>query len=393
MPERRHPLHSLCSYLGCFPPVVPRKLIEKFIPAGKLFLDPFCGSGTSLVEAALLGRRAIGVDLNPLAVAVTAAKIQKVSLDDVLHRVLELAGSYPGSGDLDGVPDDLKIIFHPRTLSQLLYVRESLDTSHPEDLFIRGAILGMMHGKVRKDGDTAYLSIDMPNTFSMSPEYVRKFVKKNRLRQIPVDVFGKLRQRVSWLLREGALPSQADVRVVPGDAAQIESVLESLGVSKVHGIITSPPYLGVLRYGAFNWIRLWFLGLEPRGVDQLLDGTDSLDRYLSFVSSFLMSAAKVLKDGSPVAMVIGDVAEGQTYVKLANRIWEELSGAVPYRLSKIVVDRFDESVKTTRIWGENKKGRATPIDRVLILQKDSSATKIRRRRQRPEKADPIEAAS
>jgi DNA modification methylase len=380
MSEPRHPLHSLCSYLGCFPPSVPRKLIETLVPEGKLVLDPFCGSGTTVFEALRSARPAIGVDLNPLAVAITKAKIQRVSESDVNHRVMDLARSYSGTADIEQVPDDIRIIFHPRTLAQLVYLREHLEEGRPEDIFIRGVVLGMMHGKVRKDGETSYLSIDMPNTFSMSPDYVRKFVKRNRLKQIPADVFGKLRQRVSWLLRDGALPPKPSARIALGDATHLEEVLRKLSVPRVDAIITSPPYLGVLRYGAFNWIRLWFIHLEPRQVDQALDGTDSLDKYLSFMSSFLLSASTVLRNGSCVALVIGDVVEGAIHLELAKRVWEELHGTVPFRLRKIALDRFDESVKTTRIWGEGKKGRATPLDRVLILEKDDSATRIRSRK-------------
>src|SRR5205823_3758585 len=116
----------------------------------------------------------------------------------------ELAQEYPGSADTEMVPDDLRIIYHPRTLAQLVYLRDRLGQERPEDVFLRGATLGIMHGKFRK-GDarakTAYLSIDMPNTFSMSPKYVRKFVRRNRLKQLPLDVFSKLRERVQWLLR------------------------------------------------------------------------------------------------------------------------------------------------------------------------------------------------
>ncbi|HYO59834.1 DNA methyltransferase [Archangium sp.] len=360
----------MCSYLGCFPPAVPRRLIQKLVPEGGLFVDPFCGSGTSLVEGLLEGRRSVGIDLNPLAVALASAKIQQVTLDDVTDRLIALATGYRGVADTEHVPDGLRIIFHPRTLTQLAYLRESLDLDRPEDIFIRGAVLGIMHGKFKKGGkDSMYLSIDMPNTFSMSPQYVQGFVRKHQLKQLPFDVFGKTRDRVKWLLREGCLPWGLGVTVVRGDATQMQAILKTLDVKKVDAVITSPPYLGVLRYGAFNWIRLWFLGCEPAPVDRLLDSTDSLDRYLSFMTSVLLSAAKVLRPGAPIALVIGDVVEFGRSLQLAIRVWEELKDVVPYRFVDIKVDDFDDSTKTTRIWGEGKKGQATPLDRILILER------------------------
>lgn len=372
MGDARHPLHSMSSYLGSFPPAVPRKAIEKWVAKKALILDPFCGSGTTLVESVLAGHDCIGVDLNPLAVAVSRAKTQHVELEDVLDRIRALARMYPGGADLETVPDDVKTIFHPRTLAQLVFIREHLEYDRPEDVFLRGSILGIMHGKFRKDGSTAYLSIDMPNTFSMSPEYVRNFVRKHRLIQPPVDVFSQLRERSKHLLRSGPLPGLARCKVLHGDATQVPKLLDAAGVATVDAVVTSPPYLGILRYGAFNWIRLWFLGYSPGEVDRGLDGTDSLDRYLSFMSSFLTAAAEVLRPGSPLVLVIGDVVEHGSHLKLANRVWEELRDLVPFHLLGNEQDAFDEGIKTTRIWGEEKKGRATPLDRILVLERQRS---------------------
>jgi len=375
--EKRHPLHSMCSYLGCFPPQVPRRVIREVMPSDGYILDPFCGSGTTMVESVLLGRPCIGIDLNPLAVALALAKVQTVSLEDVLDRLIALARHYPGRADLEAVPEDVRIFFHSRTLSQLVYLRHALDLSQSEDLFIRGALLGIMHGKWRKGGGTAYLSIDMPNTFSMSPGYVRKFVEKHKLVQPPVDTFAQLRERCTHLLREGALPRNASARVIGGDATQLPRLLEAIGVENVAGIVTSPPYLGVLRYGAFNWIRLWFLGYEPAPIDRMLDSTDSLDRYLSFMASFLAAAAKVLKPGGRVALVVGDVVEFGQDLRLAQRIWDELNGVVPFKFTELRTDDFDTNVKTTRIWGEERTGRATPGDRGLVLERQAGGTKGR----------------
>lgn len=379
MPEIRHPLHSMCSYLGSFPARLPRRLLKQIVPKGGTVLDPFCGSGTTLVEARLLGFGCVGIDRNPLAVALAKAKMQPVTTEDVEDRIMSLVRGYRGLVDLETVPENVRIIFHPRTLSQLVYLKGALQEGRPEDDFLRGALLGIMHGKRRDGGqDSAYLSIDMPNTFSMSPEYVRRFVKKNKLQQYPVDVFGKLRERVRWLLREGALPALPSARIEEGDATQLPRILARIGSVRPDAIVTSPPYLGVLRYGAFNWIRLWLLGYEPQPVDRRLDSTDSLEKYLSFMSSFLVAAAEVLKPGAQMALVIGDVDEFGTSLDLAHRIWDELRGLTPFDLVGVEVDRFDQTVKTTRIWGDTK-GRATPRDRVLVLKRVAASTRKRAR--------------
>jgi site-specific DNA-methyltransferase (adenine-specific) len=242
----------------------------------------------------------------------------------------------------------------------------------PEDTFLKGAVVGIMHGKGRSDRSTAYLSVDMPNTFSMSPNYVRGFVERNELRAPPVDVFSKFRERCQWLLRAGPLSKSPPARVLAGDAARLPDVLAGSGVSTVGAIVSSPPYLGILRYGAFNWIRLWFLGYGQHQIDSVLDGTDSLDAYLSFMASFLGSASHVTRPGGVVALVIGDVVERGQRIRLAERIWEELAGVVPFDFIEVTPDEYDASTKTTRVWGKSRKGKATPLDRVLVLRRRSA---------------------
>jgi site-specific DNA-methyltransferase (adenine-specific) len=326
------------------------------------------------VEGKITGRPTIGIDLNPLAVAFSMAKLQPVSLDDVQYRISELAQAFPGISALADVPEDVRVIFHDRTLAQLCFLRGELDQKRAEDAFLTGTVLGILHGKHRQNGSTAYLSIDMPNTFSMSPNYVRQFVAEKGLLRPPVDVFGKLRERSQWLLRDGALNGSAPATVIRGDATRMAELLSRVNVASVGAIVTSPPYLGVLRYGAFNWIRLWFLGYSPSQIDGLLDGTDSLDSYLSFMTSVLKSGARVLRPDGILVMVIGDVVEKEQHVRLAHRVWDEIGGLVPFELMAIQRDGFDESSKTTRIWGEDKKGRATPVERYLVLRRTTKKT-------------------
>jgi site-specific DNA-methyltransferase (adenine-specific) len=381
MGKSDYPLHSLSTYLGGFPPRVPRGIIKKWVPGHASVLDPFCGSGTTLVEAKLLGHQAFGIDLNPLAVALSLAKLQPVELGDVLCRINTLARAFTGSRAIDGASEEIEAIYHEVTLAQLCFLREALGDKEPEDLFLRGCVLGIMHGKARRGGGTAYLSVDMPNTFSMSPEYVRKYIQRNSLVRPRVDVFAKLRDRARWLLRDGALPPKPAARVFQGDATAVDRLLGRQGVRTVGAVVTSPPYLGVLRYGAFNWIRLWFLGHDQYTIDRLLDGTDSLDGYLSFMATFLSRLARVLRPGALAALVVGDVKEFGHRVPLAERTWQELEGVVPYELEAIEVDRYDSERKTTRIWGERRRGRATPLDRILILRRVPRGN--RRRRSRP----------
>src|SRR5260370_39197921 len=69
--------HYLFRYPAKFHPPVARALVERYSEPGDLVLDCFCGSGTLLVEAAVLGRHALGTDVDPLAAWVSEAKTNR----------------------------------------------------------------------------------------------------------------------------------------------------------------------------------------------------------------------------------------------------------------------------------------------------------------------------
>ncbi len=83
--------HNFHSFPAKFPPQLPRKFIEWLTDPGDLVLDPMVGSGTTVLEAFLLGRRGLGVDIDPLALRLCKAKVTPTALEEVAetgHRVL-----------------------------------------------------------------------------------------------------------------------------------------------------------------------------------------------------------------------------------------------------------------------------------------------------------------
>src|SRR5687768_2318152 len=96
--RQAHPLHEV-SYRACFKPQLPRFFIEAFTSPGACIYDPFAGRGTTLIEAALLGRRPIGNDVNPLSRLLIAPRLDPPSIADVAGRLDELERALPASAD------------------------------------------------------------------------------------------------------------------------------------------------------------------------------------------------------------------------------------------------------------------------------------------------------
>lgn len=381
-PRWGHSMHTMCSYHGMFPARLAHYFIQRYSRPGDLVLDPFSGRGTVPLQARVEGRLAVSNDLNPLAYVLSRAKADPPEWNaaDTFLRGLEAAYRKKSHPDPD-VPGDIRMLYHPNTLRQICYLRSYLlrqdlvNWCH-EELMIGGALAGIMHGSFRRDGTSQYLSISMPNTFSMSPTYVAKYIKENDLIPPDQDVFECLHDKLARLYLDSI--DGLDGQTYMQDAA---SLLKGgmIKPASVNLVVTSPPYLQVVNYGTANWIRLWLLGLDEvgreggagrRSLDETLDHRHSYTSYRDFLLRTLKGIRRILKRSGVAVLVIGDVADpGKEPLPLAEQIWHDVGDQTRLRLLEIIEDRLQVQNKVSRIWGETK-GQATNRDRALVLARD-----------------------
>ena len=88
--------HDVHAFAAKFPPQLPRAFIRGLTVPGDIVLDPMMGSGTTIVEALLEGRRGIGLDIDPLALRVSHAKTVPMSADELRDIGLKVVS--PGAG-------------------------------------------------------------------------------------------------------------------------------------------------------------------------------------------------------------------------------------------------------------------------------------------------------
>ena len=426
-----HSFHPMCSYLASFPAALVHAFIARYTRPGDVVLDPFSGRGTTPLQACAEGRIGAGNDLNPFAQILTAAKVDPPTKADIKTRAASLRLAWaataeewnlladrivasPGStevripgpasrpiaaaADLGGrasdrsnarsdsasnrpdasVPVEVALAFHPRTLAQLLFLRSGLDPDNRTDRFVLATLTGILHGK-----SGSYLSGIMPNTFSMAPRYVRDFVERTDFHSPERDVFTLLDDKLRRLYRQ-PLPAARGIALL-GDArdagVRMREALRARGLpERARLVVTSPPYLRVVKYGYYNWLRLWLLGYDAAAIDDLLDDAHHRDAYLVFMREVLRGLRPALADDAVIAIVIGDVemdrgkpANGG--IGLAESVWELAAAPEGYRLAGIATDNVAAGRKMTKLWGE-EAGQATKVERILIL----STTEAGRRR-------------
>ena len=359
-----------------FPPHIPRVFVEWLTAPGDVTYDPFSGRGTAPMEACRLGRIGLGSDANPLAYVLTAAKVDPPNPDAINSRLDVLEASMPARR-LGRVSADIRMLYSPKVLRQLCFLREQLDVDDRTDRFIMATVLGLMHANYKPGHPARGFSISMPNTFSMSPGYVRGYIAEHGLKPPDVDVIEMVRRKTDRM----CIPTSAARRGRAWKADARDKGQLSEGRARL--VFTSPPYLGVINYGKYNWIRLWMLGHTPRGVDAELLATGSLPRYLSFMGELLARLREVVRPDGYVCLMIGDVkdASSGTSLNLAETLWRETAAPSGWRRLGILNDRLPERHKVSRIWGHQKKGRATNVDRILILAPPNSTHMLPRLRQ------------
>jgi site-specific DNA-methyltransferase (adenine-specific) len=399
-----HRLHPMCSYLASFPAALAHAFIARYSRPGDVVLDPFSGRGTTPLQACAEGRIGVGNDLNPFAHLLTAAKVDPATEAEARTRLTGLrmrwageadawfqlalrvlgssgpdgtgvptagSGLRPGDagGDAEPVPVEVALSFHPRTFAQLLFVRSALRLDDRVDRFLAAAITGILHGK-----SATYLSEVMPNTFSMAPRYVRDFVARTGFRSPERDVFGCVDAKLDRLYRE-PLPPVRGIALL-GDAREAglraRAALRHRGLpDRARLVVTSPPYLRVVKYGYYNWLRTWFLGFDAAAIDAALDDAHHKTAYLRFLRDVLDGLRMVLADDAVVVLVIGDVEADRGRrishgIGLAHAVWESAAEPAGYRLAGIALDDVHSGRKMTKLWGD-EAGQATKLDRILVL--------------------------
>lgn len=362
-----HPFHSICSYFAMFPPGLPRVLISWLTRPGGVVWDPFCGRGTVPFEACQLGRVGLGSDLSPLAVVLTSAKVDPPSRMAVLRRVRSLQAEFdPRAIDLSEAPSEIRMLYHDRTLEQLLWLRGILRRRSRTDRFILALTLGLMHANANADGRPRGFSIPMPNTFAMSPGYVARFIQENGLRRPKVDVFEKLStraQNLAWpvLPIRGRGWRQDALRSSPYRWREERPDL----------ILTSPPYLNVISYAKYNWVRLWLLGCNWRDIEADLFSTSSVARYENFVRLLLERLKDVLSPHGYLALVVGDVTLSGRPTRLADKLAAAAEDTGWTQLASIK-DAIPNSNRVSRIWADDRV-RGVRTDRIVVLSRRKRA--------------------
>lgn len=326
--------HGIHRYSGKFIPQIARQAIELLTRKGEMILDPFCGSGTTLLEAGICGRKAIGTDLNPLAVLVSKVKctpIPRIDLDKLLLSFEEdlayaSAPSMPlfaaleenESALISACKDDPRMKdewftkwFDQEGLVKLIYIRKLIlqQKGIPQQNLAFVAFSDILRR-------CSHAASGYPNVM---------YDKRRRPRPDPIPLFlAKLRETVA------AVSSLNEVCIEEAVSAELKAAQRTgLEANSVDAIITHPPYIGSIPYAEYCAISLKWMGFDPKELDKSLTGGQRqsklvLERFLDGYEEMLKEAYRVLREGGTIFLMVGNPLVRGERIDLA-KITVELS--------------------------------------------------------------------
>ena len=303
--ERTKHVHSLHPYLGKFIPQLVEVFLKRYFSGESIIYDPFVGSGTTLVEASAFGAHAIGCDISAFNCLLSTVKTTRYSLGELelsLKGALEEARRNVGKGEFER-SDWLVEWFAPPALDELLAYRTAAEKLPPTYAAVGQVILSRAARSARQ---TTHFDLDFPRKPATEPYHCFKHKKTCR----PVEAAMKFLNRYTGdtirRIREFAsLRSDTRVSVLHADSRLV--VLPE----RPTGVITSPPYPGLIDYHEQHRYAYELLNLVDRRDDEIGAATAgraraAIDSYVESMSAVFDNARRQTADGSRVLIVVND---------------------------------------------------------------------------------------
>ena len=354
--RQAHSIHEV-SYRACFKPQLPEFFIERLTKPGDAVYDPFMGRGTTPVQAALMGRRPVGNDVNPLSVLLTRPRLRPPALNDIADRLGQVRWD---EGRVQ--EEDLLAFYSPRTLCHLDALRTWLieraplgDIPDPVDDWIRMVAINRLTGH-----SPGFFSVyTLPPNQAVSANAQRKINEQRAQTPPDRDIPKLILKKSRSLLSDGPMTSHPDALLVTAPAHTTPTLKDA----SIQLVVTSPPFLDIVQYAEDNWLRSWFAGIDAASVKIAHHRTEAA--WQTMVWETLTELARVVRPRGHVAFEVGEVRGGK--VLLERLVWEAARN-LPFERLFVVVNQ-QEFTKTANCWGVCNNAKGTNTNRIVVFQR------------------------
>jgi len=404
--------HGYHRYPAKFIPQLAARLIKELTIPGDLVVDPFMGSGTTLVEAKILGRPSVGVDINPVAQLITQAKVTPIAPDILDSHFSQLANEI---WHIENAPlftvketavkyqaktpeiDRIAYWFRPEIKKKLSILFEKITNIKNDDVrtfFLCGFSHILKNCSIwlqKSNKPTRDFKKQIPDAYNTFLKHIKKMIKKN-------TEYWHILQK-NYAINVSAQPLCADARAIPVDDGSASLV------------VTSPPYVTSYEYADLHQLSaLWFnftdrlsdfrqkfIGSSANGselgvyqIDSELGEeiikdlnhnktgkADEVAKYFSEMRESFIEMKRYLKRGGKVCIVIGDtsfkgvpVLNAEVFVEqmqnIGFKIYQMIKRIIP---SKILPQTRDPNTGRFTTSTKRNKTLAYPFEYIIVMEK------------------------
>jgi len=378
LPERlrtRH-VHGLHPYLGKFIPQLVEVFLRKYFRRGQTVGDPFVGSGTTLVQANELGISAFGCDISAFNVLLAQVKTARYRIEivereigDALDKTRRATAKRDPQFHLFEAPFDLRLPtvtqeylqewYAPQALNELMTYRQVIEEgnyTYPDVLRV------ILSRSARSARLTTHFNLDFPKRPQREPYWCYKHGRECQ----PTTEAMKFLHRYSFdtakRLKEFAhVRTDADITVVHGDSGLIE-------YPPLDGIITSPPYVGLIDYHAQHAYAYHFLGLDDNSEHEIGSASEgSSERAKRKYQKDIVRVFRRVLDAMPSGGVVIVVANDRwdLYGEIAASLGVEVEAVLKRHVNRRTGRRASAFYESVFIW-RNPSRRCVPLGPRLV---------------------------
>jgi hypothetical protein len=355
--RQAHSIHEI-SYRACFKPQLPEFFISRLTSIGDGVYDPFMGRGTTPIQSALMGRKPLANDINPLSVLLTRPRLQPPNMKDVSERLAKIDWEQAVE-----IREDLLVFFHPTTLRQIHILKDwilneaPLEEINPDPVvdWIRMVAINRMTGH-----SPGFFSVyTLPPNQAVTIEAQKKINEKRNQVPPPRDIFKIILKKSYSLLSDGYVQDRLKCILSTNSATNASAIPESSAAL----VVTSPPFLDIVQYAKDNWLRCWFAGIDPSAIEIAMHR--SAVAWQAMIKDVLIDLARILKSGGHVAFEVGEVRKGK--ILLDRLVWEAAEH-LPFERIAVIVNQ-QEFTKTANCWGVANNSGGTNSNRIILLRR------------------------
>lgn len=350
--------HGIFRYFGKFPPPIARYLIETFTKTGDLVIDPMCGSGTTGLEALLLGRRAECFDVSPLATLISRVKVTPINrkeAEDAINQVRELVESPKKNQkpELVGLRNPSHW-FLDETMESLGLIRSAINqvkTRSSIKDFLNVAFLGVVRRVSRATTQQGRLFLDVETAEKNAAPF---FFKK-----------------VEEILNSVSLLPKGEVDVIQ------RSILgENVESKKTPLVICHPPYFNSYKYSGVNSLELAWMDIDHANIRKnevresfKVGKPEKVEEYVEDMRVGLENLSNLLQKNGHLALMIGDTVIRGKYIPVTRMLLDRLQSI--YKIERAVV-RIPKFTEASWAASQRRKGKEVGInlcDLIVVLKK------------------------